>query len=149
MLVLALLALASPMLVAADRGGRAEYAGGTAEQFRSGEDGAIFTTHRSLLFFVTKNKKLAVPYENVNLLEYGQKVSRRYVMSVLVSPLLLMAKSRKHFLTLGYTDEEGNQQALVFRLKKEDIRATLAALEARTGVKVTYQDEEARKGGKG
>jgi hypothetical protein len=149
MFLIALLLAASPALMAEDRGGRAEYVGGTAEQFRSGEDGAIFTTHRSLLFFVTKGHKLAIPYENVNLLEYGQKVSRRYVMSVLVSPLLMMAKSRKHFLTLGYIDADGNQQALVFQLNKDDIRATLAAIEARTGVKVTYQDEDARKGGKG
>jgi len=32
---------------------------------------------------------------------------------------------------------------------KNDIRATLASLEARTGQKVQYQDEEARKAGRG
>jgi hypothetical protein len=149
MLVLALSVMCAPALWAADRGGRAEYAGGTTPQFRAGDDGAVFTTHRSQFFFITKREKLAVPYENINLIEYGQKVSRRYVMSVLVSPLLMMAKTRKHFLTLGYTDAEGNQQALVLQVNKDDIRATLAALEARTGVKVTYQDEDARKGGKG
>jgi hypothetical protein len=149
MLILAIALLAGPGLMAADRGGRAEYVGGTAEQFRGGDDGAIFTTHRAQLYFVTKRAKLAVRYESVNLIEYGQKVSRRYVMSVLVSPLLMMAKSRKHFLTVGYTDEEGNQQALIFQVNKDDIRATLASLEARTGLKVTYQDEEARKAGKG
>jgi hypothetical protein len=149
MFVASLLLFLAPMLLAADRGGRAQYVGGTVEQFRGGDDGAIFTTHRSQLFFVTKRTRLAVPYENINLIEYGQKVSRRYVMSVLVSPLLMMAKSRKHFLTVGYTDAEGKQQAIVLRVDKDDIRATLASLEARTGIKVTYQDEEARKAGKG
>jgi len=47
-------------------------------------------------------------------------------------------------LTIGYTDQ-GKQQALVFRVDKSAIRATLATLEARTGLKVTFQDQEARK----
>ena len=43
----------------------------------------------------------------------------------------------------------GSHQALVFRVDKNDIRATLVSLEARTGVKIQYQDEEARKAGHG
>jgi hypothetical protein len=50
---------------------------------------------------------------------------------------------------LGYVDAEGKQQALVFRLEKGDIRAILAALEARTGRRIEYQDADARKAGKG
>jgi hypothetical protein len=38
---------------------------------------------------------------------------------------------------------------MVFRVDKSDIRLTLVALEARTGQKVTFQDEEARIAGKG
>jgi hypothetical protein len=37
----------------------------------------------------------------------------------------------------------------VFRVDKSDIRATLVSLEARTGLRVEYQDPEARKAGKG
>jgi hypothetical protein len=72
-------------------------------------------------------------------------VSRRYVAAVLISPILLLSKSRKHFVTVGYLDSEENQQALVLRVDKGDIRSLLAALEARTGRRVEYQDEEARK----
>jgi len=46
---------------------------------------------------------------------------------------------------VGYLDSEENQQALVLRVDKGDIRSLLAALEARTGRRVEYQDEEARK----
>ena len=67
--------------------------------------------------------------------------------AVFVSPVFLMAKSRKHFVTIEYTDNEEKQQALVFRVDKGDIRALLASLEARTGRRVEYQDNEARKGG--
>ncbi len=41
--------------------------------------------------------------------------------------------------------EDGKQQAMVFRVDKNSIRSTLAGLEARTGLKVQYQDEQARK----
>ena len=50
---------------------------------------------------------------------------------------------------MGYVDPEGKQQALVFRVSKGDIRVLLGSLEARTGRRVEYQDEEARKSGKG
>ena len=82
-------------------------------------------------------------------MEYGQNVSRRYAAAILISPMLLLSKSRKHFVTLGYVDAEGKQQALVFRVDKGDIRSVLTGLEARTGRRVEYQDDEARKAGKG
>jgi 6-phosphogluconolactonase (cycloisomerase 2 family) len=90
-----------------------------------------------------------VPYERINLLEYGQKVDRRYIAAVVISPLFMLAKKREHFLTIGFQDDDGQQQAMVFRVDKNDIRLTLVALEARTGQQVQYQDEEARIAGKG
>jgi hypothetical protein len=92
---------------------------------------------------------IRVAYRKVNTLEYGQTVSRRYAAAVLVSPLLLLSKARKHFVTLGYVDAEGQQQVVVFRVEKGDIRSVLVGLEARTGRRVEYQDDEARKAGKG
>ena len=92
-------------------------------------------------------EEVRIPYAKVNTLEYGQNVNRRYVAAVLISPVLLLSKSRKHFLTLGYTDAEQKQQALVFRVEKGDIRPLLASLEARTGRRVEYQDNDARKSG--
>lgn len=87
-------------------------------------------------------------YGQINLIEYGQQVDRRLPLAVVISPLLLLSKQRKHFLMVGYTGEDGKQQALVFRVDKGDIRATLVSLEARTGLKIQYQDPEARKAGK-
>ena len=92
---------------------------------------------------------MKIPYERINLLEYGQKVDRRYAMAFLLSPVFILSKSRQHFLTIGYTDENGKQQAMIFRVGKGDVRPALVSLEARTGLKVQYQDGEARKAGKG
>lgn len=127
---------------------RAEYVGGTADQFSAGASGAIEVSDSRYFAFYAKRSQLRVPYDRVNLIEYGQQVDRRIALAVVISPLLLLSKKRKHFLTVGYEDETGRQQALVFRVDKEDIRATLVSLEARTGLKVQYQDPEARKAGK-
>ena len=87
--------------------------------------------------------------ERVNLLEYGQQASRRLALAILFSPMLAMSKSRRHYLTVGYTDDDGRQNAMVFTVDKNDIRTVLATLEARTGRKVEFQDEEARRAGRG
>jgi len=63
--------------------------------------------------------------------------------------MALFSKKRRHFLTIGYKDADDKQQAAVFELGKNTVRVTLASLEARTGRKIDYEDEEARNGGRG
>ncbi len=128
---------------------RAEYVGGTAGALTSGNAGLIELSDQHFFAFYTKHGQVRVAYDRVNLLEYGQKVDRRLLAAVVISPIFLLGKSRKHFLTVGYMDEEGKQQALIFRVDKNGIRTALVSLEARTGLKIQYQDEEARKAGKG
>jgi len=129
--------------------GRAQYVGGTAAKVESGTAGAIDVSDAHYFAFYAKKTQVRVAFDHINELEYGQKVDRRLLMAVIISPMFLLSKSRQHFLTVGYTDEDGGHQALVFRVDKNGIRATLASLEARTGVRIEYQDEEARKAGHG
>ena len=89
-----------------------------------------------------------MPYDGVNSLEYGQKAGRRLGLAIVVSPLFLLSKKRRHYLTIGYLDEAGDQQAAVFELGKKIVRSTLAGLEARTGLAVDYETEEARRAAK-
>jgi hypothetical protein len=144
-----LIVLACSVLAAGGNGGRAEYVGGTISQIPAGCGGTVQAVDGQYFVFYSKHASWRVPYDKINLLEYGQKVDRRYIAAVLVSPLLLLAKKRQHFLTVGYADEENQQQAMIFKLNKDDIRTTLVSLEARTGRKVEYQDDDARKSGKG
>jgi len=138
-----------PLLLAGDSGGRARYVGGTVAGLPSKSEGNISMTDEEILLFRSKQATVRVPYNKINTIEYGQRVNRRYAEAVLISPLLLLAKKRKHFLTVGYTDEQGHQQALVFQVSKGAVRSLLVGLEARTGRKVEFQDDEARKAGKG
>lgn len=142
------LAVSLSVLSAPSPGGRIEYVGGTLP-LKTNAAGVIDATDPFRLMLRIHTRKLEIPYDRVNLIEYGQKVSREYVAAVIISPMFLLAKKRRHFLTLGFKDDEGRQQAVVLRVDKNHVRSVLASLEARTGLKVTYQDEEARKAGKG
>ncbi len=134
-------------LPAAQPGGaRAYLTGTTVPDFPSKCDVRLDMTGDQELLFVTRQLTLHVPYEKVNTVEYGQHVGRRYAEAVLLSPLFLLSKTRKHFVTVGYVDANGRQQALVLQVGKGDVRAVLAELEAKTGRRVEYTDDEARKG---
>jgi hypothetical protein len=137
------------LTLSASIGSHVSYVGGTRGDLSQGCSGVIDSSDESYLVFYSKNSNFRVPYEKVNLLEYGQNVSRRYVLALAISPMFFMAKKRRHFLTIGYQDESGKQQAVLFQVEKTDIRTVLVTLEARTGLRVEYQDEEARKSPKG
>lgn len=143
------MALVATPLQARDGRGRVEYIGGTVDSMRQGTAALIKTTDRDYLALVTRTSTMKILYQRVNLLEYGQNVSRRYLLALTLSPMFVLAKKRKHFLTLGFSDDDSRQQAMVFIVDKNDVRLLLASLEARTGQRVEFQDAEARKAGKG
>jgi hypothetical protein len=136
-------------LIAIEPGVKVQVAGGTLSSLTAKAFLRLDLTRPDSLLFRIGQGELAIAYNKINTVEYGQNVSRRYAAAVLISPVLLLSKTRKHFVTIGYTDEEGKQQALVIRVEKGDIRSVLASLEARTGRRIEYQDGEARKAGKG
>ena len=138
-----------PLLLAGDSGSRVHYVGGTVAALPGKTEGMIQMTDEEALLFRSREATIRIPYQQVNVIEYGQRVSRRYAAAVLISPMLLLSRKRTHFLTIGYTDESGRQQALVLEVGKGEVRSMLVSLEARTGRRIEYQDEEARKAGKG
>ena len=102
------------------------------------------------------SKTYSIPYDQIIDLEYGQKAGRRVgaaiATAILLSPVglfLLFSKKRKHYVTIGYKGADGKGEVAVFELGKDIVRTTLPILEARSGKKMEYQDEEARKSSKG
>ena len=142
------LILALP-LTAAGPGIRVQFVGGTVNEAAARSKSQVDFTGPEMLLVHLGRTEFHIPYQKINTVEYGQSVSRRYAEAVLISPLLLLSKSRKHFVTVGYIDADGKQQALVFRVEKGDIRSVLAGLEARTGRRIEYLDADARKAGRG
>ena len=146
-------------------GKKAAYQGGTAkEKYFPGTkkpvEGTLNLENANELKFeyvLNKSKSsYSIPFDQIIDIEYGQKAGRRVGAAVatalLISPIglfLLFSKKRKHFITIGYKGAEGKEEVAVFELGKDIVRTTLPILEARSGKKLTYQDEEAKKSSKG
>ena len=142
-------ALALALTVSASPATHVHYVGGTLSQLPAKASGTLHVGDDESFTFQAAGATIKVPYRDVNMLEYGQRVSRRYMEAILISPVFLLAKRRAYFLTIGYTDSDGKQQAMIFQVGGKEIRPVLVSLEARSGKKVEYQDDEARKSGKG
>lgn len=133
---------------AAHSGSRVEYIGGTRPDIPPSGSGEIRVTDEIYFVFLTKHTRVKIPYSRINMLEYGQKVNPRY-LAALISPVFMLAKKREHFLTVGFQNDNGHEEAMIFRINKEDVRLALVTLEARTGQPVQFQDEDAHIAGKG
>lgn len=156
---------AEPLAFAVDSKG-ACYMGGSVPAFNGAKDpidGRLDTNAgggEALTFTADgkpfKGTTLTIPYASILDLEYGQKAGRRVGAAVgtavLLGPLgllMLFSHKRKHYLTIGYKDPDGKDQVAVLELGKDLVRATLAVAETKSGKKITYQDDEARKSAKG
>lgn len=128
---------------------KALYVGGTVSSIKEGTEGTSSAKDENVFVFQYQGGKLEIPYDRIDDLEYGQKAGRRLGVAIAVTWVALFSKKRRHFLTIGFKDANDKQQAAVFELGKNTVRVTLASLEARTGRKVDYEDDEARKSGRG
>lgn len=148
-----------PALYAID-GKNAAYFGGTITAYSGAKDpveGTLDTVNPDQLIFAANDKQfrgktLSIPYARIMDLEYGQKAGRRVgaavATTILLGPLGLLSlfsKKRKHYLTVGFKDDMEKDQVAVIELGKDIVRATLPIVETRSGKKIEYQDEEARK----
>ena len=106
-----------------DGGAKATYVGGSIPGLPDSVKGKLDLTNTLLCRFDAKEIEVNVPWEKINMLEYGQKVGRRIGLAIVVSPLFLMTKSRKHFLTVSHLDEKDRQHAPVFEIHKDHCAA--------------------------
>ena len=141
----ALLAL-SPAASALD-GQKALYVGGTVSaKVPENSEGRLDTTNDKKLVFVSeKGDRAELPYARIESFEYGQKASHRIKTAIFLTPWSLFSKKRKHYVSLLWKDTAGKEQGAVFELGHDLLRPTVMLLEARTGKKLTFQDEESKK----
>jgi len=129
---------------------KAQYMGGTVPGLKEKAEAALVTSDETALRFdAKKDGAVAIPYAQIDSLEYGQKAGRRVAVAIFVSPLALFSKKRNHYLTIGYKDAAGKAQAAVFELGKDIARTALTVIQTRSGKEIEYQDDEARKSGLG
>ncbi len=136
--------------LAAVRGDQAMYVGGTITAIREKTEGKLVTSGDTVATFTAKKGSFTIPYQKISSLEYGQKAGRRIGVAVAVNPLFLLSKKRKHYLTVGFVDENGNKQGAVFEIGKGKVRSVTTVLETRSGKKIEFESDDAKKhfGGK-
>jgi hypothetical protein len=132
-------------LLAAVRGDEVMYVGGTIKAVPEKSEGHLDTSDETIAKFAAKHGSFSIPYKGISSIEYGQKAGRRVGVALAVSPIALFSKKRRHYLTLGFTDEQGNKQGAVFEVAKGRVRSVAAAFESRSGKKIDFESDEARK----
>lgn len=143
--VLALVVFQSSIAVGAVRGDDVKYIGGTLTNIPEETEGHLDVTNEKSLKFTCKKGSIEIPYESITSLEFGQKAGRRLGVALVAGPLALLSKKRRHFLTIGYKDDNDKGQGVVLELAKDLPRTVITVLESRSGVKCDYESEEARK----
>jgi hypothetical protein len=89
---------------------------------------------------------VVIPASAVTEISYGQDVHRRVgaaigigVFTLGIGALMLLAKSKKHFVGLTW-DDGGKKGGLAFQADKSDYRGLLAGLEGITSKKAVDSD---------
>lgn len=84
----------------------------------------------------------SIKYDSIKSILYEKTSTPRYAEAVLISPLFLFSHSKKHFLTIQYTDANGTGQFVIVHLDKKNAREAVALAEAQTGKKVEQVEEK-------
>src|SRR5262249_55485832 len=84
----------------------------------------------------------SIKFDSIKTMLYEQAEKPRYTETVVISPMFLLAHSKKHFLTIQYTDDSGSGQFVIVHLDKKNAREAVAAAEAATGKKVERVEEK-------
>lgn len=132
-------------MTAAVRGDEAMYVGGTMTNVPDKTEGRLDLTDEKAAKFTSKKGSFSFAFTQITSIEYGQKAGRRVGVALAVNPLFLFSKKRKHFVTVGFTDEKGGKQGAVLEIGKGKVRGVIATMETRSGKAVEYESEEAKK----
>ncbi len=117
---------------------RTEY--GKAEEGKKGK----LIVDASHIRFVKGNKKeeyFSIPSKAVKEIFYSRVSGRRIGAAIIVSPLLLFSKGKKHYLILSFNDGKDLVGAVEFKLHKSNYRGVLRGIEEVTGLELKFDQE--------
>lgn len=132
--------------LAADAGYKVTYDGGSVQGLKSGSGVKIFIDANQIRFMRDQQEAIIIPASAITELSYGQDVHRRVgaaiglaVISLGIGALMVLTKSKKHFIGLTW-DDAGRKGGVAFQADKNDYRGLLAGLEGITGKKAVNSD---------
>ena len=123
------------------------FAGTSTGQKKAGgstKGALIFDTEKKMIEFEAQkgSEVVSIPYAQVKSLLYEQASKPRYTEAVLISPMFLLTHSKKHYLTIQYTDVNGTGQYAIVLLDKKNAQNAVAAAQAETGKNVERVEEK-------
>jgi hypothetical protein len=110
---------------------------------KKGAKGVARADGEKEFLFTSKDGNLNIPYEQVTRLEYGMKSHMTMGYSVLTG--IHPKKAKDYLLTIEYNDTDQKPQSVMFKLGKDKIWTTLLNLQTKSGKKIEFGDEKARK----
>ena len=134
----------APLVAGIDRDA-AMYLGGTVKEIPEQTEGRLDFSQGDRMTFRWKEKSWELPYKQIKSLEYGQKQGMRVGVAIALNVLALFSRKRRHFLTIGFENAAGQKHAALIEIGKARVKTSLAILEARSGLRVEYETEVARK----
>jgi hypothetical protein len=103
-----------------------------------------FDTEKKCVDFLVQKgaPAFSIKYDSIKAILYEKTSKPRYAEAILISPFFIFSHSKKHFLTIQYTDASGGGQFVIVHLDKKNARETVAVAEAQTGKKVEQVEEK-------
>jgi hypothetical protein len=125
---------------------KAEYLKPAAAGSKKGETVAgtlRFDTAKKEVGFLDKkgNPAVDIKYDSIKSMLYEKTAKPRYAAGLLLAWPLLFTKSKKHYLTIQYSDASGSGQFIIIHLDKSNFREAIARAESETGKKVDRSEE--------
>jgi hypothetical protein len=143
-------------------GKKAMYVRGTVSAIREKQQGILDTSGASTFVFRWETSKWEVPFTCVTKMVYRNKVGRHVAASVATAAaagataattavvgtsglFVLLAKKKKHYLSLELKNESGQVEVVVFELSKGIYEEVVADLEEKTGLRLEVELEKPSK----
>ena len=132
--------------VAGENGYKIGYDGGSIPDAKAGTTMRLVIDGTNIRIMRDQTEVAVVPAAAITEISYGQDVHRRVgaaiglaVFSFGLGALMLLSKSKKHFIGLTW-DDGGKKGGFAFQADKNDYRGLLAGLEGVTGKKAVDSD---------
>lgn len=121
------------------------YVGGTFASIPEKTEGKADSSKPDVMTFSAKKHTISVPFAGITSIEYGQKAGRRIGVAVAISPIALLSKKRKHYVSISFKDASGANQGAVFEVAKGLVGSFVRTLEQRSGKTVEFESADAKK----
>jgi hypothetical protein len=85
---------------------------------------------------------VTIPYDKIKSLLYEKTSRPRYAEAILISPFFLFSKTKRHFLSIQYTDANGAGLFCMLHMDKSNATDIANTAEAETGKPIERTEEK-------